>query len=194
MKYILWGRGVDAERFYYQYRDKIDILFCVDSNWSGGGSKFHELEVYSPEALTGVDAKILISTSQYYNEIKKTLINKGYLEYQDFNYCFDFDKKIVFIHGNCLCRVIKKYLQSSDFFPKNYVFGDWPLIYECGEEGIDEQKLKACDVFIHQDIQRNNSKGIYFSDEYILPKLKEDCIKICIPNLYGFPKAIFFAE
>lgn len=35
VKYILWGRGVDAERFYYQYRDKIDILFCVDSNWSG---------------------------------------------------------------------------------------------------------------------------------------------------------------
>lgn len=193
MKYILWGRGVGAERFYYQYRDKIDILFCVDSNCSEG-SRFHELGVYSPEAVTGVDAKILIATSQYYNEIKETLTNKGYLEYQDFIYCFDFDKKIVFIHGNCHCRVIKKYLQSSDIFSENYTFGDWPLIFECDEDGLDEQKLKACDVFIHQDIQGNNSKGYRFSDEYILPKLKKDCIKICIPNLYGFPKAMFFSQ
>lgn len=193
MKYILWGRGVDAERFYYQYRNKINILFCVDSNCCEG-SRFHELEVYPPEAVDGVDAKILIATRQYYYEIKETLTNKGYLEYQDFIYCFDFDKKIVFIHGNCHCRVIKKYLQSSDIFSKNYMFGDWPFIFEFDEEGLDEQKLKACDVFIHQDIQRNNSKGYCFSDEYILPKLKKDCIEICIPNLYDFPKAMFFSQ
>lgn len=44
-KCILWGTGVDAERFLYRERDYADILYCIDSNRE---EMFHGFEVRKP--------------------------------------------------------------------------------------------------------------------------------------------------
>lgn len=124
-----------------------------------------------------------------YKEIKKQLQDMGFIEYEDFCYCFNIDKKLVFINENCHCGIIKSYLESSSEFSRKYVFGDWPLIFQ--KEVYDERIVKYCDLFIHQDIRKDNSIEYMYSDEYILPKLRNDCVRLCIPNLYGFPKAFF---
>lgn len=187
-RYIVWGIGWEAEQFYYQYHNKIDILYFVDS--FNFGRKFYKLEVKKPELLTLKKGKILVATSKYYGQIKKQLIEMGFVEYKDFDYCFNVNKKIVFINGNCHCDIIKQYLNTSQKFSQQYAFGDWPLIFQ--KKDYSEQILEYCDLFIHQDIRKNNSAGYRYSDEYILPKLRGDCIQCCIPNLYGFPKALFF--
>lgn len=41
------------------------------------------------------------------------------------------------------------------------------------------------------DIRRNNEYGYQLSDEYVMPKLNENCKTITIPNLYGAGKIYF---
>lgn len=187
-KYIVWGIGWEAEQFYYQYHDRIDILYFVDN--FNHGRKFYKLEVKKPELATLKRGKILVATSEYYEQIKKQLYEMGFIEHRDFEYCFNVNKKIVFINGNCHCDIIKQYLKTSQKFSQQYAFGDWPFIFQ--NKDYDEKILEYCDLFIHQDIRENNSVGYKYSDEYILPRLRKDCIQCCIPNLYGFPKAMFY--
>lgn len=189
-EFVIWGTGLDAEKFYYQYYNKINISHCVDNfNY---GSKWHGLEIMKPDSLIGKKYKILVATSAYYNDIKQQLSEMGFIEYRDFDYCFHVNKKIVFINGNCHCRVIKRYLETSKKFSAHYAFGDFPLVFE--KKDYDENSLKYCDLYIHQDIRKDNSIGYKYSDEYIIPRLKKECIKCCIPNLYGFPKALFYTN
>lgn len=185
-KYIVWGTGWEAEQFFYQYHNKIEIIYFVDKfNYN---RKFYGIDVKCPDKLRG--GKILIASSAYYGEIKKQLIEMGFEEYRDFTYCFNVDKKIAFINGNCHCDIIKSYLCTSKEFAKKYVFGAFPLIHE--NKAYDEKVLEYCDLFIYQDIRKESSVDYKYSEEYMLPRLKEECVKICVPNLYGFPKALFY--
>lgn len=46
-EYIIWGTGWEAEKFYYQYHNKINILYFADNfNY---GRKFYELPIKKPE-------------------------------------------------------------------------------------------------------------------------------------------------
>lgn len=188
MNYILWGTGVDAERFYYQYHNKIRILYCVDNVHYD--REWHGIQVKHPSSIMKGEGKILIATELYYAEIKKQLQQMGFLEYRDFDSCVHINKKIVFINGNCHCRIIKSYLETVKKFTDIYVFGSLPLLYEYKD--YDEQILEYCDLFLHQDIRKENSVDKKYSDEYTLQRLRSDCVRCCIPNLYGFPKALFY--
>lgn len=189
MKYILYGTGVDAEKFYYQYHNKLDIIFCVDGK-ADNNSMFYDLHVYSSSVLVEhLDAIILVATSKYYSDIKRHLEELDYKEFVDFRYCFDIGKKYAIIHGNCHCSVVREYLKSSELFSKEYVFLDWPYI--CERVG-DEKVLSICNLFIYQDVRTDNKFGYYMSSEYLLSKLSPECIRIGIPNLYGFPKAFYY--
>ena len=50
-KYIIWGTGWEAERFYYQYHDKIQIIYFVDNH--NYNRKFYGMDVKSPDKLWG---------------------------------------------------------------------------------------------------------------------------------------------
>lgn len=188
--YIIWGTGWEAERFYYQYHNKIDVLYFVDN--FAYNRKFYGLEVKKPDLHILQKGKVLITTLQYFDEIKKQLAEMGFIEYKDFDYCYNVDKKIVFLNGNCHFDILKAYLSTSKKFSEEFVIGNWPLIFK--NEKYDERILPYCDLFIHQDIRNNNSIEYKYSDEYILPKLRNDCIRCCIPNLYGFPKALYYTN
>lgn len=188
LNYILWGTGVDAERFYYQYHNIIKILYCVDNVHYG--EEWHGIQVKHPNSIIKGEGKILVATELYYAEIKKQLQKMGFLEYKDFDFCFHINKKIVFINGNCHCRIIKSYLETVKEFTDIYVFGSLPLLYEYKD--YDERILEYCDLFLHQDIRKENSVGEKYSDEYMIQKLRADCVRCCIPNLYGHPKALFY--
>lgn len=89
--------------------------------------------------------------------------------------------------------IVKAYLQTLYEFNEIYYIYHVPSIFLLKEE-IDENLLKHCNLYIHQDIRKENGIGYIFSDEYIEMKLSKDVINITIPNLFGlgfgfFPQA-----
>lgn len=101
------------------------------------------------------------------------------------------------LHGNCHMDVIKSFLLSSQKFKDSYCVYPNLLIQNIEEKCLDEEVLQNLDLFIHQDIRSDNRFGYKLSDAYILPKLKENCLQITVPNLFGmggviFPQSVFF--
>lgn len=45
--------------------------------------------------------------------------------------------------------------------------------------------------YIHQDVRAENPFSYFLSDEYVLPRLKKDCISVTVPNLVGFGRFLF---
>ncbi len=71
-------------------------------------------------------------------------------------------------------------------FDKWYEIIPIPMIHENDKGEIGDDILAMSDVYIHQDIRRENKFGFKLSDEYTLSKLSDKCISIVIPNLVGF--------
>ena len=87
-------------------------------------------------------------------------------------------------------QIIKEYLLSSTDFCEKYAL--YPFIPIQNLSGkIEEEVLCNCDLFIHQDIQAANEFGYELSDEYVLPKLKDSCFSITVPNLYNLGNGFF---
>lgn len=49
-RYILFGTGLHAEKFYYNYRNILKIEFCMDNHTTG---KFHHLAINTPRKMPG---------------------------------------------------------------------------------------------------------------------------------------------
>ena len=62
------------------------------------------------------------------------------------------------------------------------------------EKRLDENLLGVCDLFIHQEIRKENRFSVYFSDEYILPRLKPGCKQLVVTNLKVFADILFPRE
>lgn len=148
---------------------------------------------YSEAKSLGLESYfiILAMTENAYAEIKRQLYEAGYKEFENFAYYQFFLKKIALLHGNCHMTIIRRFLLSSEKFSNQYVIYPLPAIQNIKEKYIDEQVLENCDLFIHEDIRADNEFGFGLSDEYILPKLKGECVKITIPNLFGMGGAFF---
>lgn len=117
-------------------------------------------------------------------------------EFNDYIFYKWIDRKVVLLHGNCHMLVVKSYLESSDNFMNQYAIYPNPLIQNNKEKKISDIVLKNCEVWIHEDIQRENKYGYFLSDVYIREKwLNErgECKKneIIIPHLFGLGKAFF---
>lgn len=50
-KYIVWGTGWEAEQFFYQYHNKIEIIYFVDK--FDYNRKFYGIDVKCPDKLRG---------------------------------------------------------------------------------------------------------------------------------------------
>lgn len=81
---ILFGIGDRAEKFYYQHRNSVQILYCV-SNFITAEEKltFHGIAVKEahPENLK---QQFIVVASTFYEEIAKQLREYGLKEFEDF--------------------------------------------------------------------------------------------------------------
>lgn len=198
-KYIIWGTGYTAAEFTYHNKNKNRIDFYVDNYTQGEqtfcGKKVLRFCEIDRELLN--DHFIIVATrEQIYPEIKKQLKEIGCREFFDYAFYQHLGKKIAMLHGNCHMDVVKRFLLSSRQFKDRYCVYPNLLIQDIKEKCLDEEVLQNLDLFIHQDIRYDNCFGHKLSDEYILPKLKKECLQITVPNLFGlgsilFPQSVF---
>ena len=193
-KYVLYGIGVEAEYFLYRNQDVLqNVSFCIDRK---DVNTFYGLEVCH---LEDVDLPQLIDTHYFivaagedraFEEIKKELCKYGLREWEHFIWSKAFHRKVVVINANCHGDAVKKYLSQSASFWNGYMI--YPTMAVHLSEGvIDVDLLKHTDVYIHQDIRKENSIGYQLSDEYVQQFLPKGVMDICIPNLVGMGKWMY---
>lgn len=185
--YILYGTGWYAEQFLYNFKEKGKIAYCIDGIKTG---TFHGFSIYTLRDAPNIENYKIIVTAVWENyiEIKKRLKEIGLTEFREYIWADAFDKKIVVINANCHGEFYKRYLYQSKSFTDEYIIWDVPALHVQKDTCISEDLLKACDLFIHQDIRADNHVGYKFSDEYILPLLKKGCRTIVVPNMVGMGK------
>lgn len=115
------------------------------------------------------------------------------------------NKKIAMVYGNCQTRMISKMLMFHDEFKDAYMMIDIPLIYELDNypKGLDKEIANDdnlwsnVDLFIYQKISLNNRFSTEMSTDYLLTKIRDDCLSVCIINIYFdgyFPQCKRLAE
>lgn len=194
-RYVLYGAGWEAERFYYRFDERDQIEFVIDANKKGN---FHGLEIYRFEDIPCdlKNYKIIIATEmEPYFSIRKLLKANELFDYTWSKVIGGSDeRKIVVVNANCYGRAYKEYLLSNQWFNEHYRIIDIPAIHEYAKYDtgdIPKELLEVCDVYIHQDVRAENQFSYFVSDEYILLQLKKECISITIPNLVGFGRLLF---
>jgi len=184
-KYVLYGASFEAERFlYYNKTILSEVAYCIDRSRKG---TFHDIPIRTIEEATDIKKYFVIVTTiwDFFREIKAELEKRNMREFQDFIWGRLYGKKLVVINANCYKNALEAYLQANDKFRQKYALYPLPTIYENIEKELGDDLLKRCDVYIHQDIRKENKYGYKFSDEYTVPLLKEDCLNIVMPNLVG---------
>lgn len=190
-KLALFGCGFEGEKIYYQLMRSGISLERVFDNYKTG--TFYGIVITRlPDDFSSLkEYYILVSSPIYYFEIKKQLEEYGLKEFDDFVIGKSYHKKLVVVNANCYREVICQYLNSSKQFQKQYYIYHTKPVFEAGEEGIREDLLRQCDLFIHQDIREDNLYGYRVSDKYARSLLKSECIDITIPNMVGMGQAFY---
>ena len=190
-KLALFGCGFEGEKIYYQLMRRGLRFERIYDNYKTGHFYGNDILRIQEDCSVLKDMYILVSSSVYYDEIKKQLEGYGLKEFEDFIIGASYDKKLAVVNGNCYRQIICHFLNSSKQFKKKYYIYDTRPVFEIGEEGLRDDLLQQCDLFIHQDIRENNLYGYRVSDNYAKSLLKEECIDITIPNLVGMGMAFF---
>ena len=116
----------------------------------------------------------------------------GLIEFRDFTFHEIFNKKICMVNANCHGPYVVSYLKQCASFSERYGFHPFNAMAVKGSDIVpDENLLSHIDVLIYQPMKKTNVFGEKFSDEYILSKIKPNCITICMPNFYGLGRCIY---
>lgn len=189
-KIVLFGTGLQAEKFVFEYGNLFEIQYVLD--WEPTKKKFlNQFEVYTPNNENCSKYFIIVAGDYYYSRTAPYLNKLGKKEFVDFLWYEWEGKKMVVLNANCYGSQIKKYLMQSQQFCENFYFYPVPQIFENKNHSISVSVMQRCDVFLHQDIRKNNKFGYKLSDDYLLPFLKEGALNITIPNLVGFGLAFY---
>lgn len=192
----IWGTSLDAARYYYANIKRlqniegfIDGIATLSDTFMGKTIfNFNDVEL---RKLLNRGIYIIIATSKNaYESIANRLKQIGYKEFENFVWHNYLDRKLVILHGNCHMSVIEQYLSHSTCFMEKYVLLDIPRI--CVADGkLDENKVKHCDVYIHEDIRTDNAFGEKLSDRYIRSILPDEVVDVTVPNLFGLGRWLF---
>lgn len=196
MKIVLWGEGKWIENAFFEVSrmslekdEKIDIEYYI----SNEKIYFMDKDRYTYETAPQINSKFIVLAfhDEKYLEIKKKLIKEGKTEFKDFIGYRMFNRKICVINANCYGIYVKQFLEENSEFRDVYGIYPIPPIHQNEEGIIDDNILKHTDLYIHQDIRKDNKISVYLSDEYIIPKLNCHCMKVCIPNFVGLFDAFY---
>lgn len=177
-KIIIYGTGLEGEKFYCKYAKQYEIVYCLDKRKRGN---FHGKKVYSLDEIK-TDAKkyylVVTVGTLIYHEVRAELQQYGFKEFENFIWSGAFEKRIVFLYGNCHMAALEQYLNTNPFFVKNFFARTYDVTREAPEEMI------YCDLLITQDIREDNYLGMASCDELIKKHATGE--NIIIPNLYGY--------
>lgn len=188
---VVFGTAFHAAQCLYYLRNKsIRVKYFFDNNCAG--ETFFGYSVYRPTKEKIAGNFILVATSEaVYQAISIQLQEFGMQEFDDYIYYEWLYKKIVLLHGNCHMSVIRSFLMSSKQFCEKYSIYPNPPIHINKKKRVSENGIKNCDVWVHQDIRKDNAWSYYFSDEYLRQKVRSDVEEIVVPNLFGLGKFLF---
>ncbi|MCM1222684.1 MAG: WcbI family polysaccharide biosynthesis putative acetyltransferase [Lachnospiraceae bacterium] len=184
------GTGIHGAKCAWMLRRYgIDIRYFISKN-GGGVETFRGKQIYR-ENVEGL--YILVATSpEVYWLVSDELRNEGKREFEDFAYYEWLFKDVVLLHGNCHMEIIRKFLLSSSAFRDRFAIYPYPLLVSATKQFRTEPEIfRHIDVWIHQDIRRNNQFGYKVSDEYIRSNVSPEIREIIIPHLYGIGKMLF---
>lgn len=186
-KVVVYGTGINAVKCVSLLeRNGINIEFILDGK--EGTGIFKNYRVYKPIAENLHEYYIVVASAYgTYPIIKEKL--SGLHEFENYIYYGWLDKKIVFLHGNCHMDVIEGFLNSSEQFRRNYAV--YPTARICTKERVKEEVLKYMDIWIHEDIRKDNLFGYEFSDEYMEVYLPDGIKEIIMPHLYNLGAGFF---
>ncbi len=186
----IFGCGNHASQVYYRLRRRGYSIKYIFDNYIK--KPFYGMEIVKiRNHIEELDSMyILVTNDLYFKDVKEQLEEYGLKEFNDFIKADAFEKKIVFINGNCYAQLVGIMLRRcDDFNSKYYVYENHPIMFHPNE--INTDLLRNCDVFIHQDIQVGNKYNDIFADEMTIPQLKDGCVNICMPNLVGLGMIIY---
>ena len=185
-KTVVFGAGVQGEKFIYRNFDRVNIYCFWDNKKTG---EFLGYPIKKPEFDKNL---FVVVASTAYLEIREQLISMGYQEFEDFIPFQIFEKKMVVAFGNCHLNVVRQYLEGHKGFSSEYGFYPFPTIDTIEKHHLEYSGiLEQCDLFFHQSIRKDNRYGEEYSSEYMLQYVRNSCKVISVPNLYGLPKYLF---
>ena len=179
---VLYGVGLDGEKFYTKYKNRYRFIFAVDQN---NNRFFHGLPVYSfdevKEELKNYFIYVAVGSDFSWQTIRKLLKEIGLREFEDFASKEFADKKLAIFYGNCHMHHVMRYLQANPEFDRRYE----AKYYFKDIEDVDASVLKECSLFITQDIRDNNKLGLPSADNVANRLSPDHCKCIRVPNLFG---------
>lgn len=186
-KVVMYGTGINAVKCVRLLeKNGIKVEFVLDGK--DGIGIFKSYPVYQPIVENLKEYYVVVASSyETYPIIKEKL--RGLNEFESYIYYGWLDKKMVLLHGNCHMDVIEDFLNSSEAFSRNYAV--YPTARICTKERTKEEVLKYMDVWIHEDIRKDNLFGYEFSDEYMKLNLPKDIKEIIMPHLYSLGAGFF---
>lgn len=210
----IWGTGNVAAKFFYRCRARYDIKCFFDNSDKKIGSTFLGLPVkkfnlsykfkiviassYWREIKKQLDEQGLQYGSDYlYYWSMDYVKNISYAKFYETNICSvwrqsDFyKKKLALIYGNCQTGILEKIMIQYKQFSEEYVLVKAYKVFEYVnkrqemEHWINDLKFwKKVDLFIYQRVKSDNKFSPMLATDNILKKLKSDCIKIEISNIF----------
>lgn len=191
------GTSLDAVKCaYFLHKQNIPINCFL--NTAAKIDTFMKYPVYEPDSdhlQTGTYIIVAVGTMATYLDLSNQLRKLGLKEFVDYAYYKWINRELVLLHGNCHMSIIKEYLESSETFTDKYAIYPNPLIHN-NSGGINDFVLSNCDIWIHEEILKENKYGYFLSDEYIRNRFMElsvNPIELIIPNLFGLGKAFFLS-
>lgn len=180
-KVVLYGTGLEGEKFYCKHNRDFDIVYCLDQRKR---ERFHGIDVYQIEQKRDQIHRYYIIVSvgiAIYEEIKKLLECYQLEEYRDFIHVSALGKKIVFVYGNCHMGALCRYLNLNDEFRRQYYIKYYSIMQNYFRP---ETELGYCDVLITQDIRKDNCFGEISCEELV--REHKTGQNIIVPNIYGY--------
>ena len=187
-KIVLYGTGMEGEKFYCKWHEFYEIVFCIDQRH---GRTFHGLPVYDiSEVQTSLgDYLVVIAGKEPFRyEMENRLKKIGLLEYKNYIFSECIGRKLAILYGNCHMVVLEKYLCSNPKFSDEYYIKIFLVNYK---KYPSENDLQHCSLLIGEDIRAD---GGHVSIYDLKSCVSQECISIIIPNLFGtniyFPQSV----
>lgn len=206
MKINIYGTARNALIFYLSNRN-VEVNKFIESSLSSEDTVninfFNHKESCSVISLMHAEQDLkkyytVVATSEIsYWEIKKILEALGLTEFENFEFCATFQKKIAITFGNCNAHGVATLLSSNPHFFSEYGFYPVQPTFELFREGIsvkeqmNDSVLQRASLFLYQDIRLNNQYGTEYETSQYIKKLNSSCRCICVPNYVKMPAFLF---
>ena len=135
----IFGTGFDAAKCMFELQQRQIVVENFFNNCCQVTS-FCGRPVYEPSAENMKGIFTIIATAENtFLAISEQLRNMELSEFEDFIFYPLIDRKMVLLHGNCHMSIVKEYLESCEYFNKEYYIYYNPLICNNTEHKIRKE-------------------------------------------------------